>query len=77
MSACPFPAGHWLHHHATGLACAQDSAAPAGFNDWLIPAASWPDGEVRWVPASECTVALPPAQFRKPRLVTVDGERVR
>lgn len=72
----PFPAGGWLHHEATGLACAQDGACPIGFSDWRIPAASWPDGTVRHVRASECVTALAPAQFRRPRLIAVNGERV-
>lgn len=74
MRRNPFPSGAWLHHPATGLACAQDGACPIGFTDWRIPAMSWPDGTVLPVRASECVIALAPAQFRRPRLV-VDNTR--
>lgn len=70
----PFPSGSWVYHPQFGLACAQDGAGPVGFRDWLLVIAAWPEGAVLPVRASECVIALAPAQFRRPRLV-VDNTR--
>lgn len=69
----PFPSGAWLHHPALGLACSQ-GGSPIGLTDWLVLAAAYPEGAVLPVRASECVVALAPAQFRRPRLI-VDNTR--
>jgi hypothetical protein len=73
---CPFPANSWVFHPQFGLCCVQDGAAPVGFRDWRLTIAAWPDGAIHHVRASECVVALAPAQFRRPRLVAINGERV-
>lgn len=78
MSRCPYRAGMWLVHARFGLARIPLDCAPVNvaFDDWCFELLTWPHGERFRAKASECCVALPPAQFRKPRLIAVDGRMV-